>query len=42
VQDEESEKDSENAKKVHNILNGIKEEEKKTVAPSGPSMTTQS
>ena len=48
MQDEETDKDTENAKKVHNTLNNIKEDEKKpetpTVAPaaaSGPSMTDQ-
>ena len=44
MQDEDAEKDSENAKKVHNTLNNINEDEKKSDAPepaaaTGPSMT---
>jgi len=47
MQDDEKEKDEENAKKVHNVLNNIKDDakpaEKEAEAPaaSGPSMTGQ-
>ena len=45
MQDEEKEKDEENAKKVHNVLNNIKDDAKPAAesaeapAASGPSMT---
>ena len=42
-QDEETEKDAENSKKVHNILNGIKDDEEQKpagAAETGPSMNT--
>jgi 26S proteasome regulatory subunit N13 len=41
-QEEESDKDSETCKKIHNTLNGIAETTKATESTSGPQMTTQS
>lgn len=49
MQDEDAEKDPENAKKVHNVLNNIKDDSKPDTAasgatrppPTGPSMTAQ-
>lgn len=43
-QDDDHEKDAENCKKVHNILNGITEEtkeDKPAEAASGPALTQQ-
>ena len=46
LQDDDEEKDAENTKKVHNVLNNIKEDDKKPEdndKPSdGPNMNTQS